>query len=50
MHTFLTNKVIAAGGSKKQVAVIRFGSKRKVGGVKIASIPTVHSNGLSPAF
>jgi len=50
MHTFLSKKVVAAGGSKKQVAIMRFGGKRKVGGVKIALIPAVHSNGLSPAF
>jgi L-ascorbate metabolism protein UlaG (beta-lactamase superfamily) len=50
MHTFLQKKVVAAGGSKKQVSIMRFGGKRKVGGVKIALIPAVHSNGLSPAF
>lgn len=38
MHTFLQKKVIAAGGSKKQVALMRFGGKRKVGDVKIALI------------
>ncbi len=50
MHTFLQKKVIAVGGSKKQVAIMRFGGKRKVGDVKIALIPAVHSNGLSPDF
>ncbi len=50
MHRFLRTKVVAAGGSKKQVQILRFGGKRTVGGVKIAIIPTVHSNGLSPAF
>jgi len=50
MHTFLQKKVIAAGGSKKQVAITRFGGKRNVGGVTIALIPAVHSNGLSPDF
>ena len=50
MHTFMQKKIVAAGGSKKQVAIMRFGGKRKVGGVKIALIPAVHSNGISPAF
>jgi L-ascorbate metabolism protein UlaG (beta-lactamase superfamily) len=50
MHRFLMAKVVAAGGSKKQVQILRFGGKRTVGGVKIAIIPTVHSNGVSPAF
>ncbi len=50
MRGFLTAKVIAGGGSTKKFAVLRFGGKRKVGGVKIALIPAVHSNGLSPAF
>jgi len=50
MHRFLRTKVVAAGGSKKQVQILRFGGKRTVGGVKIAIIPTSHSNGLSPAF
>ncbi len=50
MRAFLRKKVIAAGGSKKQMQLLRFGGKRTVGGVKIAIIPTSHSNGLSPAF
>ena len=50
MHTFMRTKVVAAGGSKKQIAVTRFGGKRTVKGVKIALIPAFHSNGLSPAF
>jgi len=50
MHAFMIKKVVAAGGTKKQVAVLRFGGKRTVGGVKIAIIQAIHSNGLSPAF
>ncbi len=50
MRGFLRKKVIAAGGSKKQMKLLRFGGKRTIGGVKIAIIPTVHSNGVSPAF
>jgi L-ascorbate metabolism protein UlaG (beta-lactamase superfamily) len=50
MNAFLIKKVVAAGGSKKQVAIMRFGGKRTVGGVKIALIQAIHSNGISPAF
>ncbi|MCZ6625625.1 MAG: MBL fold metallo-hydrolase [Deltaproteobacteria bacterium] len=50
MRGFLRKKVIAAGGSKKQMKLLRFGGKRTIGGVKIAIIPTVHANGVSPAF
>jgi L-ascorbate metabolism protein UlaG (beta-lactamase superfamily) len=50
MRGFLKKKVAAAGGSAEQVQLLRFGGKREVGGVKIAIIPTVHSNGVSPAF
>jgi len=50
MRAFLREKVVAAGGSKKQMQLLRFGGKRTVGGVKIAIIPTLHSNGVSPAF
>ncbi len=50
MRGFLKKKIAAAGGSAKQVDILRFGAKRTVGGVKIAIIPTVHANGVSPAF
>jgi len=50
MRGFLRKKVIAAGGSKKQMKLLRFGGKRSISGVKIAIIPTVHANGVSPAF
>jgi L-ascorbate metabolism protein UlaG (beta-lactamase superfamily) len=29
---------------------VRFGASKKVGGVKITTVPAVHSNGVSPAF
>ena len=50
MASFFANKVNAAGGDPDQVKLVRFGAERKVGGVAIASVPAVHSNGLSPAF
>ena len=50
MSRFFAQKVKAAGGNPKQVQLVRFGAMRKVGGVSVASVPAVHSNGLSPAF
>ena len=50
MRGFLRKKVAAAGGSAKQVDILRFGGKRTLGGVTIAIIATVHANGISPAF
>jgi L-ascorbate metabolism protein UlaG (beta-lactamase superfamily) len=50
MGSFFEKKVAAAGGTEEQVQLVRFGGEREVGGVKVASVPAVHSNGLSPAF
>jgi L-ascorbate metabolism protein UlaG (beta-lactamase superfamily) len=50
MAQFFAQKVKAASGDPKQVELVRFGAMRKVGGVSIASVPAVHSNGLGPAF
>ncbi len=38
------------GGDPKLVQVLRYGGVRKIGGVTVASVPAVHSNGLNPAF
>ena len=50
MASFFENKVAAAGGNEEQVQLVRFGGEREVGAVKVASVPAVHSNGISPAF
>jgi L-ascorbate metabolism protein UlaG (beta-lactamase superfamily) len=50
MAAFFQNKVAAAGGDKAQVELVRFGGMREVGGVKVASVPAVHSNGIGPEF
>lgn len=50
MASFFGPKVAAAGGDAGQVQLVRFGGMRAVGGVKVASVPAVHSNGLDPAF
>jgi L-ascorbate metabolism protein UlaG (beta-lactamase superfamily) len=50
MASFFSKKVAAAGGDPDQVLLVRFGAERRIGGVSIASVPAVHSNGLNPAF
>jgi L-ascorbate metabolism protein UlaG (beta-lactamase superfamily) len=50
MASFFSRKVETAGGDPKQVKLVRFGAQRNVGGVAIASVPAVHSNGLNPGF
>ncbi len=50
MASFFAQKVEAAGGEASQVQLARYGGVRDVGGVKIYSVPAVHSNGLNPAF
>ncbi len=50
MASFFGKKVEGAGGDAKQVELVRYGASRKVGGVTVATVPAVHSNGLSPAF
>jgi L-ascorbate metabolism protein UlaG (beta-lactamase superfamily) len=50
MASFFESKVAAAGGDGEQVELVRFGGVREVGGVTVASVPAVHSNGIDPAF
>src|SRR3546814_19700215 len=50
MGSFFTKKVANAGGDASQVQLVRFGGERAVNGVKVYSVPAVHSNGLSTAF
>ncbi|MFO7189262.1 MAG: MBL fold metallo-hydrolase [Pseudomonadota bacterium] len=50
MPAFFAPKLKAAGGDPKQVQPLRFGAMTKIGGVEIASVPAVHSNGLDPKF
>src|SRR3546814_2297156 len=50
MGSYFTKKVAKAGGDASQVQLVRFGGERAVNGVKVHSVPAVHSNGLSPAF
>ncbi len=50
MSSFLANKVEANGGDRNSVQLVRFGASVDVGGVKITTVPAVHSNGLSGDF
>ena len=54
MRAYLTPRMIAAGvdaeTAKKLVKRLRPGGKMKFGGVTVATIPTVHSNGADPSF
>ncbi|MGK7949320.1 MAG: MBL fold metallo-hydrolase [Xenococcaceae cyanobacterium] len=50
MNGFLANKVEVNGGDRESVQLVRFGASVDVGGVKITTVPAVHSNGLSGDF
>lgn len=50
MNSFFAHKVKSLGGDPKLVQPLRFGAMAKVGGVKFASVPAVHTNGLLPEF
>jgi L-ascorbate metabolism protein UlaG (beta-lactamase superfamily) len=50
MARFFARRLEAAGGDPGQVRTLRYGGLHKVGGVRFASVPAVHSNGLDPIF
>jgi L-ascorbate metabolism protein UlaG (beta-lactamase superfamily) len=50
MRRFFGNKLKALGGDPKKSQLARFGSSRTFGGVKITTVPAVHSNGVNPAM
>jgi L-ascorbate metabolism protein UlaG (beta-lactamase superfamily) len=50
MNTFFAAKVRTAGGDPAQVQLVRFGAMAKVGGVKVATVPAVHTNAVGPEF
>lgn len=50
MAGFLSNKVAKNGGDAESVQLVRFGASTNIGGVKITTVPAVHSNGLSGDF
>jgi len=50
MPRFFAGKLKAAGGDPKKSVLARFGASQTIGGVKITTVPAVHSNGLAPDF
>ena len=50
MPPFFAGKLKANGGDPKDSILARFGGSKTVGGVKIATVPAMHSNGLSPEY
>ncbi|KPK14424.1 MAG: metal-dependent hydrolase [Betaproteobacteria bacterium SG8_41] len=50
MQSFFAHKIKSLGGDPGLVVTVRFGAMAKVGGVKVASVPAVHTNGLLPEF
>lgn len=50
MPPFFANKLKAAGGDPKNSILARFGASVKIGGVTIATVSAIHSNGLDPDF
>jgi len=50
LGSFFAAKMKTAGGNPAQVQLVRFGAMAKVGGVRVATVPAVHTNGLPPEF
>ena len=50
LGSFFAAKMKSAGGNPAQVQLVRFGAMAKVGGVKVATVPAAHTNGLPPEF
>lgn len=47
MPTFFASKLKQLGGNAKDSLLVRFGGSLKLGGVKITTVPAVHSNGIA---
>ena len=50
MPPFFANKLKANGGNPADSILARFGGSVTVGGVRIATVTAMHSNGLDPAY
>ncbi|MGQ0752004.1 MAG: MBL fold metallo-hydrolase [Betaproteobacteria bacterium] len=50
MPPFFANKLKANGGDPRDSILARFGGSVTVGGVRIATVPAMHSNGLDPDY
>jgi L-ascorbate metabolism protein UlaG (beta-lactamase superfamily) len=50
MPTFFANKLKTLGGDPKASQLVRFGGSRSINGVRITTVPAVHSNGIKGAM
>ncbi len=50
MAAFFGTKLESLGGDKDKSKLVRFGASYSVGGVSVATVPAVHTNGVNPAF
>lgn len=50
MPAFFAAKLAANGGDPKDSILARFGGSVRIGGVTIATVPALHSNGLDPDY
>jgi len=50
MQAFFAAKLKANGGNPADSILARFGASRTIGGVKIATVQAIHSNGLDPDY
>jgi L-ascorbate metabolism protein UlaG (beta-lactamase superfamily) len=50
MPKFFAAKLKALGGDPKNSQLVRFGASKMVGGVTLATVPAVHSNGVAGAM
>ncbi len=50
MPKFFAAKLKALGGDPAAAQLVRFGGSRQVGGVRITTVPAVHSNGVAGAL
>jgi len=50
MAQFFSAKLKSLGGDPSASKLVRFGASYRVGGVSIATVPAVHTNGVNPAF
>jgi L-ascorbate metabolism protein UlaG (beta-lactamase superfamily) len=50
MNAFFQAKVRDAGGTPGDVQLVRFGASARIGGVKVATVPAVHTNAVAPSF
>ncbi|MGH1357927.1 MAG: MBL fold metallo-hydrolase [Burkholderiaceae bacterium] len=50
MPRFLAGKLKQAGGDPKNSVLVRFGASKKIGGVKVTTVPAAHSNGVAGNF